>query len=173
MCQMCPDGWFSKIWSHMGIPWSVISKYKPIYFALNDRAHATHTQTNALSPGFTISQNVTEFWKITLMGAFCSLNTCKLQSYVKAPYLSKWFRELCTESKVICWLRWYSAYPRTFAVNLWTMLGLTQWKNMLKNLPKMLPKISPIYYASQCSYYTCIMLLSCLQFLAFFMENCK
>ena len=36
--------------------------------------------------------------------------------------------------------------------------------NMLKNLPKMLPGISQKF--SQCSYYACIMLLSCQQFLA-------
>jgi len=32
--------------------------------------------------------------------------------------------------------------------------------NILKNLPKMLPEILT-YYASQCSYYACTMLLSC------------
>ena len=48
--------------------------------------------------------------------------------------------------------------------------------NMLKNLPKMLPEISQkfTYYASQCSYYACIIYATkLLKILSIVMENLK
>ena len=49
-----------------------------------------------------------------------------------------------------------------------TLITYRPESNILKNLPKILPGISQNfhYYASQCSYCACIMLLSCQQFLA-------